>query len=193
MKKNDNGLKLKLASKLINGVECIKDFVLASKNADIVSIEVLLDNNGVFEIEVLNKKIVVANKQDFLNWYESKLLETKIEDVEFDQCIGCSFGNHVVIFNKGTFPRRPQEFTGSTKAGIMFTISEGMISKTQLCINFLKTENRTVFQCVGDEVAKNIKAGYSDAEAVAMYDANPNSEFSYITKKVNEEFNNGFF
>jgi hypothetical protein len=184
---------LKQVSKLINGVECIKDFVLASKNADIVSIEVLLDNNGVFEIEDLNKKIVVANKQDFLNWYESKLLETKIEKVEFDQCIGCSFGNHVVIFNKGTFPRRPQEFTGSTKAGIMFTISEGMISKTQLCINFLKTENRTVFQCVGDEVAKNIKAGYSDAEAVAMYDANPNSEFSYITKKVNEEFNNGFF
>ena len=110
-----------------------------------------------------------------------------------DQCIGCSFGNHVVIFNKGKFPRIPQEFTDSTKAGIMFTISEGMISKTQLCINFLKTENRTVFQCVGDEVAKNIKAGYSDAEAVAMYDANPNSEFSYITKKVNEEFNNEFF
>lgn len=178
---------------LIKTKGVLMDFVSATKNADISTIEILLDNNGFFEIEDLNKKIVTANKQDFLNWYESKLLETKIEEVEFDQCIGCSFGNHVVIFNKGSFPRRPQEFTDSTKAGIMFTVSDGMISKTQLCINFLKTENRTVFQCVGDEIAKNIKAGFSDAEAVAMYDANPNSEFSYITKKVNEEFKNEFF
>ncbi len=178
---------------IVSEVELIKLFISASRCPDMSNIGQLLDNNGVFEIEDLNKKIVNANKQEFLNWYESKLLETKIEEVEFDQCIGCSFGNHVVIFNKGTFPRRPQEFTDSTKAGIMFTISEGLISKTQLCINFLKTENRTVFQCVGDEIAKNIKAGYSDAEAVAMYDANPNSEFSYITKKVNEEFNKEFF
>lgn len=182
-----------MLNNLINTKDILMDFVSATKNADISTIASLLDKNGVFEIEDLNKKIVTANKQDFLNWYESKLLETKIDEVEFDQCIGCSFGNHVVIFNKGSFPRRPQEFTDSTKAGIMFTISDGKISKTQLCINFLKTENRTVFQCVGDEIAKNIKAGYSDAEAVAMYDANPNSEFSYITKKVNEEFNNEFF
>jgi hypothetical protein len=124
---------LKQVSKLINGVECIKDFVLASKNADIVSIEVLLDNNGVFEIEVLNKKIVVANKQDFLNWYESKLLETKIEEVEFDQCIGCSFGNHVVIFNKGKFPRETEEPSEKFKSVLKLVFDGNLISKISFC------------------------------------------------------------
>ncbi len=126
---------------------------------------------------------------EFLKWYHTKIKATKINDVIYDQCIGCSFGNQVVIFNNGTFPRVPQEFTDKTKAGLMFEILEDKISKMQFCFSFLKTENKAVCDCIGEEYVKYIKLGCSEEEAIEMYDANPYSEYSYISKKINEEDN----
>lgn len=172
---------------MINNTEPIKLFVLGSKNINVSIIEKLLDDNGVFEIEDSFQEIVDVNKKRFLSWYRKKLLKTKIYEVNFDQCIGCSFGKSVVLFNNGTFPKIPKKFTDNTKTGIMFEVSEGKICRIRLCIKFLKTENKTVFQSVGSEVAKNIKADFSDEESVAMYDANPDSEFSYITRAMNNK------
>jgi major membrane immunogen (membrane-anchored lipoprotein) len=56
-----------------------------------------------------------------------------------------------VIFNNGTFPREPQDFTDKTKAGLMLDAFDGKITKTMFCFTFLKTENRAVCDCVGDE------------------------------------------
>lgn len=167
-------------------IELIKQFISASGNADILSLEELLDDKGIFEIEDGNLKIINSSKSDFLEWYLTKLKATKITDVIYDQCIGCSFGKNIVILNRGTFPRIPQEFTDKTKAGLMLDSHNGKIHRIQFCFSFLKTENKAVCDCVGEEYVKYIKQGFSEEEAIAMYDANPNSKYSYITNKLQE-------
>jgi hypothetical protein len=178
-----------MTTTLVNTIELIKLFVSATLNADIKAIEYLFADDGVFEIEDKNLELVDTSKKEFLQWYNNKLKETTIKEVTNDQCIGCSFGNQVVIFNNGTFPRVPQEFTDKTKAGLMLQTSEGKISKMQFCFSFLKTENKAVCDCVGEEYLKYIKAGFSEDDAIAMYNDNPNSEYSYITKKIEEDEN----
>lgn len=179
-----------MTTTLVSTIELIKLFVSASLSADMKAMEYLLAEDGVFEIEDDNLELVDSSKKEFLKWYNYKIKETTITEVTNDQCIGCSFGNQVVIFNNGTFPRVPQEFTDTTKAGLMLDTSDGKISKIQFCFTFLKTENNAVCECVGAEYLKYMKAGFSEEDAIAMYDANPNSEYSYITKKLNEEEDN---
>lgn len=171
----------------VKTVELLKLFISASQSADIIAIEGLLTDDGVFEIEDENLELVDTNKEYFLKWYKNKLKETPINEVDTDQCIGCSFGKHVIIFNKGTFPRVPQSFTDKTKSGIMLDTSNGKISKLQFCFSFLKMENKHVCDCVGEEYVKFIKQGFSEEEAIAMYDANPDSEYGYITRKLEDE------
>lgn len=178
-----------MTTTLVNTIELIKLFVSASLNADILALDHLLAEDGVFEIEDKNLELVDTSKKEFLQWYNNKLKETKIKEVTNDQCIGCSFGNQVVIFNNGTFPRVPQDFTDKTKAGLMLETLDGKISKMQFCFSFLKTENKAVCDCVGEEYLKYIKAGFSEDDAIAMYNDNPNSEYSYITKKIEEDEN----
>jgi hypothetical protein len=178
-------------SEALDTIEIIKLFVSASLSTDILAIEYLLAEEGVFQIEDVNLELVDTAKIDFLQWYGSKLQETKINEVIYDQCIGCSFGKNILLFNNGKFPREPQDFADTTKAGLMINTFEGKITQIMFCFSFLKTENRAVFECVGDELVKYIKAGFSEEEAVAMYDANPESEYSYITKKINKEKEEG--
>ena len=172
-------------------IELIKQFTLASKNSYIFGLEKLLDDKGIFEIEDDNLEIIEASKVDFLKWYQTKIKVTKINDVIYDQCIGCSFGKNIVLFNQGTFPRLPQEFTDKTKAGLMLDTKDGKIHRIQFCFSFLKTENKAVCDCVGEEYVNYIKQGFSEEEAIAMYDANPNSEYSYITKNIDREEEEG--
>lgn len=176
---------------LLDTKELIKQFISASINGDITMLEELLDKDGAYEIEDETFEVNETSKSEFLKWYTSKLKTAKITDIIYDQCIGCSFGKNIVILNHGTFPRIPQEFSEKTKAGIMIDSKEGRINKIQFCFSFLKTENKAVCECVGEELVKYIKQGFSEEEAVAMYDANPNSEYSYITKKINDDQVNG--
>lgn len=168
---------------IVSTIELIKLFVSASLNADKLAIDYLLAEDGVFEIEDKNLKLVDASKKEFLQWYNYKLQETTINDVSYDQCVGCSFGKHVVIFNNGTFPREPQDFTDKTKAGFMLDTFDSKISKIMFCFTFLETENRAVCECVGDDLLKYMKSGFSEDEAIAMYDANPNSKYRHLTKE----------
>jgi hypothetical protein len=69
----------------------------------------------------------------------------------------------------------------------MVDTSNGKISKLQFCFSFLKMENKAVCECVGEEYLKYIKEGFSEEEAISMYDANPDSDYGYITRKIEEE------
>jgi hypothetical protein len=170
---------------LVNTIQLIKKFVSASLNADINTIEYLLSDDGIFEFENENLELIDTSKKEFLQWYKNKLKETIITEVTNDQCIGCSFGNQVVIFNNGTFPRVPQDFTDKIKAGLMLETLESKISKIQFCFSFLKTENKAVCEFVGEEYVKYIKLGFSEEEAISTYDANPISKYNYITRNIN--------
>ncbi len=173
-------------SVVIGTIELIKKFIAASKDGDVLTIEEILLDDGNYEIEDVKLEIVDASKEEFLKWYNTKIETKNINEVIYDQCIGCSFGNHVVIFNNGTFPRIPQEFTDASKAGLMFDTQDGKISRIQFCFTFLKTENRYVHDCVGREYVKYIKLGYSEEQAIAMYNADPKAEYGYITRKLRD-------
>ena len=168
-------------------IALLKHFISASQNADINSIAGLLSDEGLFEIEDDNFDLVDTSKNEYLQWYKNKLQKTTINEVFIDQCIGCSFGKQVVIFNNGTFPRVPQKFEDKTKGGILIESSEGKISKIMFCFSFLKTENNFVHDCVGKDYVKYIKQGFTEEEAIEMYDANPNSEYGYITRNIKDE------
>jgi hypothetical protein len=180
-----------MTTTLVNTIELIKLFVSASLNADIVALDHLLGDDGVFEVEDKNLELVDTSKKEFLQWYNHKLQQNPIIEVTYDQCIGCSFGKNIVLFNQGKFPRLPQEFTDKTKAGLMLDSDKGKIHKIQFCFSFLKTENKAVCDCAGEEYVKYIKLGFSEEEAIEMYDANPNSEYNYITKKIDKEEEEG--
>jgi hypothetical protein len=170
---------------ILDTLELIKQFVSASKNADIKMLEELLDEKGSYEIEDDTLEIIEARKEDFINWYHAKIKVTKINDVIYDQCIGCSFGKNIVILNFGSFPRLPQEFTDKTKSGLMIESKNGKIHRIQFCFSFLKTENKAVCEFVGEEYVKYIKLGFSKEEAISTYDANPISKYNYITRNIN--------
>lgn len=171
----------------LGNIELVKLFISASVEADILSIGELLDDNGEFQMEDSKFKIVDGSKTEFLRWYNTKLEATKINQVTNDQCINCCFGKQVVLFNNGTFPRVPQEFTDTTKAGLMIESNEGKITKIMVCYNFLKTENKCVSQCIGRELVNLMEQGFSEEEAVAMYIANPNSEYGHLLADDNED------
>ena len=103
---------------LINPTETLMNFVYATKNADITTIKDMLDDEGVFVIEQINHVLVDVNKEEFLGWYQSKLHETKIEEVYYDYCAGCSCGERVILFNNGRFPRKTKEPLENFKSGL---------------------------------------------------------------------------
>ena len=164
----------------VNTNELIKLFVSASLNDDIFAIEELLADVGVFELEDKDLKIIEGTKTEFLAWYKLKLINSKIIETNYDQCIGCSFGKQIVLFNNGTFPKKPSDFSERTKAGLMIEGENGKISKIIFCFTFLKTDNKYVCECFGEEVLKNIKKGMSEDEAIKEYENNPNSEYRHL-------------
>jgi len=172
---------------LINTRDLIKQFVLSSFNADILTIEDLLAEDGVFELENKDLETIEGSKKEFMAWYKLKLTNTEITESKYDQCIGCSFGKQIVLFNNGTFPKKPNDFTERTKAGLMIEGSEGKISKIIFCFVFLKTDNKCVWECFGEEVVKNVKKGMTEEEAIEEYKNNPNSEYKHLVSKADQE------
>lgn len=137
---------------LVNPMDTLSNFVYATKNASITAIKDLLDDDGVFEIEQINNVLVDVNKEEFLEWYQSKLLETKIEEIDYDYCAGCSCGERVILFNNGRFPRKTKEPLESFKSGLKFLFDGNLISKISFCVHFLKTENKLVHECQEEDI-----------------------------------------
>lgn len=172
----------------VNTNKLIKLFVSATLNADIFAIEELLADEGVFELEDKDLKIIEGTKREFLAWYKLKLTTSKIVETNYDQCIGCSFGKQIVLFNNGTFPKKPSDFTERTKAGLMIEGKDGKISKIIFCFAFLKTDNKYVCECYGEEIVKNVKKGMTEEEAIEEYENNPNSEYKHLLSNDNEYY-----
>lgn len=64
----------------------------------------------------------------------------------------------------------------------MLKTLDGKISKMQFCFSLLKTENKAVCECVCDEYLKYMKAGFSEDDAIAMINDNPNLNQLYNKK-----------
>ena len=141
--------------------DLIKEFTKATFNGDLQAIEDLLDE----ELEVIE-----TDKYEFLNWYNKILVDVKIKKSTYDQCVGCRFGNHVVLFNDGYFPRIQKDSSDREKTAIMIDSKDGKINNITFCFVFLQTENRYIFDCVGKIIVDDMKKGTTMGQAIKNYD-----------------------
>lgn len=162
-----------MTTTFVSTQDLIKVFAKASTNKDFKTIEDVLDENGVFEIQNKELKLVDTGKYEFLTWYKNIIQETTISDCSYDQCIGCSFGYHVVLFNEGYFPRVQKDSSDRSKTGFKLDTKEGKIVKMSFCFVFLKTENRYIFECIGKILNDDIMRGATFEEANENFENNP--------------------
>ena len=141
------------------------EFAQASQLKDIEYLKYLLHDNGEFEIQNDHNEDIVANKNEFIKWYETKLSYTPITDILYDQCLNCHFGNSVVIFNDGKFPRSINDSSQRSKTGLMIDTKDGKIFILKFCFVFLKTENKYEFECIGEKIKKYMDEGLSFKKA----------------------------
>ncbi len=152
----------------------IKIFNDATFDVDIRLIDSLLDENGVYEIQNKDMEVINVKKDEFLKWYEEKLSQTSILESTFDLCIGCSFGNQVLIFNDGMFPKIPKDIAERSKSGLMIESKNGKINKIAFCSIFLKTENKYGFECLAQFLKNHRKDGITSEQAIELFNSNKN-------------------
>ena len=81
--------------------DLIEEFSNATIEKDFDIIEKLLDDKGIFEVPDTKLELVDTSKSKFITWYKNILSDVEILEHHYDQCVGCSFGKHVVLFNDG--------------------------------------------------------------------------------------------
>jgi hypothetical protein len=161
---------------IIKTADIAIEFAQATKLNDIKLVESLLHDNGEFQVQDIKNEIIDANKNEFIKWYKTKLDNTPITDIVYDQCLHCQIGNSVVIFNNGKFPRTIKDSSERSKTGLMIDTKEGKIITMKFCFVFLKTENKYEFECNLDKIKTLINQGLSINEAYKIVIGNDPSE-----------------
>jgi len=148
--------------------DIVNNFALATKNKDIKFLKNLLFGDGEFEIEneVDFSVRLIVNKQQFLRWYKTKIENTEITGIDYDQCLHCSIGNPVILFNQGKFPRNENDPSARSKTGLMLNINDNKITEIKFCYVFLETENKCGFEVNGEKIKALIAQGLSVDEAI---------------------------
>ena len=152
---------------LMGMMECSKSLGSATTNSDLAMefsaatekgnfelLTNLLADNGEFTIQSSDLETLIVGKDEFLDWFRLKLAETEITSVEYDRCSHCCFGNRVVLFNGGKFPRTIKDNSERSRTGIMVDTRDGQIITLKFCYIFLESENPYVFEC---DIAEAIK------------------------------------
>ncbi len=129
-----------------NTLELNKMFSEAIIGNDIGSIYNLLHENGRFDTQDNDLETVEVNKIQFIDWFSSKLSESKVISVHFDQCLHCKVGNDVLLLNKGKFPRNIKDISERSKTGLMLDYKDGIIATIKFCYVFAETENKFMFE-----------------------------------------------
>ncbi|MBT7996147.1 MAG: hypothetical protein HN691_14835 [Bacteroidetes bacterium] len=107
-----------------------------------------------------------TNREGFLKWIQAKIKETEIYKVEFDQCLHCKIGNHVLLFNEGKFPRICKDDSERARTGLMLGIQDEKIIEIRFCYVFLKHDNKYVFDCRREKIKDFQNSGLSLDEAI---------------------------
>ncbi len=170
--------------------DLIEEFSNATIEKDFDIIEKLLDDKGIFEVPDTKLELVETSKSKFITWYKNILSDVEILEHHYDQCVGCSFGKHVVLFNDGFFPRVQKDSSDRSKTGFMIDSKDGKIIKIAFCFVFLKTENRYIFECVGEIIKDSVKKGETFKQAIKNFRENPNyNHFKFESDELNSDEN----
>ena len=148
-----------METETLKRTDLIKVFAEASKRADITLIESILDDQGVYEIQLDTLDTLEVGKSEFMKWYKDKLENVLITEIAYDHCLYCSLGKSVVLFNGGLFPRIPKDISERTKAGIMVNTEEDRIIETKFCLTFAKTDNDYICKSELKRMIENLAPG----------------------------------
>ena len=88
--------------------------------------------------------------------------------IDYDNCIHCSIGNPVVLFNNGLFPRDIKDVSERSKTGLMLRIEHNKIIEIKFCYAFAVTENKYVFDCKMAKIKEYEAKGFSYKEAFGI-------------------------
>jgi hypothetical protein len=157
-----------MSSILVQTLNLADEFAQASQRKDISYLEQLLSDSGEFEIQDETLETYDVTKTVFLDWYATKLNQTPISTISFDQCLHCQIGARVVLFNDGTFPRKLKDSSERVKAGFKVDSSEGKIVNLKFCFVFLETENKYKFECEIDRIKAHMGSGLSIPEILTV-------------------------
>ena len=151
---------------LISAKEIVKIFANATLNNDIETIADLLSNNGEFQTQDIALDDVASKKEDFLKWYKVKLQANKVESISYDNCLHCSLGNPVVLFNNGLFPRSIKDSSERSKAGLMLKVENGLVAEIKFCHVFAVTDNDYVYECHLKKAKEFMAQGFTHVQAI---------------------------
>ncbi len=116
----------------------------------------ILDDKGEFEIQDEKLEIVSTDKAGFIQWITQKRNAVDKLEYTFDQCLHCSIGDPVVIFNNGEFPKAIKSDSEFSKTGLMFHIKDQLINRVKFCYRFLHTENKPCYEIGAEMIQKYI-------------------------------------
>lgn len=163
-----------------NSKDIAIEFAQASKKKNVEQLITLLSKNGLFQIQDKKFETVIVKRQRFLTWYEGKLRSVKINSIRYDQCTSCVKGQPVILFNNGKFPRTVKDSSEACMTGLALKIEKDKISEIAFCFNFLKYENKYVFQVTGEKIKKYIdEDNLSQEEAIATALGEEKKEFDF--------------
>jgi hypothetical protein len=152
----------------VSEIETAIRFAESIKHKDYRNLNLLLHDEGEFNIQDFELETTATNKNGFIEWIKTKLLKEDIYTVEYDQCLHCKIGNQVVLFNKGNFPRKCKDDSERSRTGLMLDIKEDKIIETRFCFVFLRHDNRYIFECRGEKIKEFQNSGFSLDEAIKM-------------------------
>ncbi len=133
---------------LIKTKNIVIEFAKATKRKDVEFIESLLSDEGEFHMQDKDLKRIEVGKKEFMDWYRIRVENAQITHISYDQCIFCSIGKPVVLFNDGNFPRIIENRFERSKTGLMLNVIDGKISQIAFCTLFANTENKYVYECL---------------------------------------------
>ena len=138
------------------------------KNKNLAMLSTVLSEQGIYEIQNPDLSTQATGKEEFLRWISSCLDASDIQSVSYDTCTDCKLGNNVVLFNNGAFPRQIKDLSEKSKTGLMLDIRDGIIAQVKFCFSFERTENKPMFQCMGEEIKKLMSSGFSYEDAYGI-------------------------
>jgi hypothetical protein len=131
---------------IIHLAEAISSFSL-------IEVADLLEESGAFAIQNKEKKIVLVNKPDFLEWLgncfhdrsKSKKSGLKL-DHTIIHCLHCITGNPILIFDNGKFPYISTSKDKKEKSGLLIRFTNDKITGIEICFLILKSENPFIYE-----------------------------------------------
>lgn len=150
-----------MESKTCNKVHFDREIVTAFTehliSGDLKSLQAMLSENGIYDIQTPRLNTLQVNKKRFTSWIKKRLKNQSNLTATYDQCTFCSLGSLVILINKGCFPCQIKDSSQRSKTGLMIEVTDGLISRIKFCYVFLKTENNYVFE---NEIERKRNLGY---------------------------------